>query len=83
MKKTVKTTIITIFITMALIIGIIIAVVEKGNHVYNDKIKSITIKYYEGYGIISGDMLDDTIPLNTINLQSDDLNNVSKLIKKT
>lgn len=54
---------------------------EEGNYIYNEEIKSITIKYYEGYNIATGDIISDTIPLNTINLKSDDLNEVSKLIK--
>lgn len=51
------------------------------SYIYNEEIKSITIKYYEGYNIASGDIISDTIPLNTINLKFDDFNEVSNLIK--
>ncbi len=54
---------------------------EEETYICNEDIKSITIKYYEGYYIASGDAIYDNIPLNTINLESDDLKEISKLIK--
>lgn len=54
---------------------------SNGDYIYNKKIRSIVIKYYEGYNIATGDAISDTIPLNTINLKSDDLNEMSRLIK--
>ena len=54
---------------------------SNGDYIYNKEIQSIVIKYYEGYNIATGDAISDTIPLNTIDLKSDDLNEMSKLIK--
>ena len=51
------------------------------NYIYNKEIQSIVINYYEGYNMATGDAISGTIPLNTINLKSNDLNEVSKLIK--
>jgi len=50
-------------------------------HIYNKEIQSIKLQYYEGYNIATGDVISDTIPLNTIDLQSDNLKAVSDLIK--
>ena len=82
-KVSLKTAIIIIICIIAiLIIGIVIVIKSgEGNYIYNEDIKSITIKYYEGYNFGTGDAIRDTIPLNTINLKSDDLNELSKLIK--
>lgn len=54
---------------------------SSGDYIYNKEIQSIVIKYYEGYNIATGDGISETIPLNTINLKSNELNEVSKLIK--
>lgn len=54
---------------------------SNGDYIYNKEIQSIVIKYYEGYNIATGDVISNTIPLNTINLKSKDLDEVSKLIK--
>lgn len=55
--------------------------VSNGDYIYNKEIQSIVIKYYEGYNIATGDAVRDTIPLNTIELKSDDLDEMSKLVK--
>ena len=51
------------------------------DYVYNQEIKSIVIKYYEGYNIATGDAISDTIPLNTIKLKDNDFKEISDLIK--
>ncbi len=74
---------IIISITVIIIVGIF-AIVQYsyGNKIYNKKIKSIQIKYYEGYNIATGNAISDTVPLNKINLEEDDLKEVSNLIKR-
>ena len=49
--------------------------------VYNKKINSITIKYYNGYNIATGDAISDTIPAFKVELKGKDLEKVSKLVK--
>lgn len=80
-KISLKTAIIIACIIIILIIGLIVILSNYGDYIYNKEIQSIVIKYYEGYNIATGDSISETIPLNTINLKSNDLNEVSKLIK--
>jgi len=49
--------------------------------VYNKKINSITIKYYNGYNIATGDAISDTIPAFKVDLKGKDLEKASKLVK--
>ena len=77
-----KKNIITIVIVLLILgLGYIIIDLNK-EHIYNKKINSITIKYYEGYNYATGEAISDSIPLNKIKLKSKDLKEVSRLIKK-
>ncbi len=59
--------------------------VEEKEHrtgaVYDKKINSITIKYYNGYNVATGDAISDTIPAYKIELKGKDLEKASKLVK--
>lgn len=90
-KISLKTAIIMVCIIIIFIIGIIAIfkysikneVSEKKttrNYIYNEEIESIVIKYYEGYNIATGNIISDTIPLNQIELEINDLKEVSNLI---
>lgn len=90
-KISLKTAIIIVCIIIIFIIGIIAIfkysikneVSEKKtsrNYIYNEEIESIVIKYYEGYNIATGNVISDTIPLNQIELETNDLKEVSNLI---
>lgn len=50
--------------------------------IYDKKIESINIKYYEGYSFSKGEELNNKIPQNTINLESENLNEVSQQISE-
>ena len=81
-KISLKTAIIMVCIIIIFIIGII-AIFKYSisrNYIYNEEIESIVIKYYEGYNIATGNIISDTIPLNQIELEINDLKEVSNLI---
>jgi len=89
MKDKIKN-IIVIWCAIILIVGIIFIdnidnkkqnVVLEEEHLVKDKINSITIKYYEWYSYAEAGKIG-IIPLNTIEIDNEDLEKMAKLIKK-
>lgn len=80
MKKSKKY--IVILIATIAVFAICTAVIASSKkYIYNKEIESIVIEYYEGCDIVSGEESNGLISLNTINLKTNDFEDISKLTK--